>query len=319
MTIVRAPDASALAEAAAALRSGRLVAFPTETVYGLGGNATDDAAVAAIYAAKGRPALNPLIIHLPDVARIEPLAVMDDRAHRLARAFWPGPLTIVLPLRLGAGLSPLALAGLDTVAVRVPAHPIARALLQATGLPVAGPSANISGRLSPTTAEHVAQDLGISVAMVLDGGACQVGVESTVIDLSRPGEALLLRPGGLPRDAIEALTGPLGAAQSDPSRPSSPGQLLSHYAPRLPVRPDATAVRPDEALLAFGSDAPGGALLTANLSTNGDPAEAARNLFAMMRALDHSGAVAIAVVPIPGGGLAEAIRDRLRRAAAPRG
>jgi L-threonylcarbamoyladenylate synthase len=244
---------------------------------------------------------------------------LDARAEALAAAFWPGPLTLVLPRAGGAPVAPAATAGLDTVALRVPAHPVARSLLRAVGLPVAAPSANPSGRVSPTTAAHVAADLGGAVALVLDGGPCEVGLESTVVDLGGPGPARLLRPGGLPRERIEALVGRLG----DPAagdRPRSPGQLASHYAPRLPVRLDAVEVAPDEALLAFGPEPPAGAALaTRNLSASGDPAEAARNLFAMLRELDRSGAVRIAVAPIPGGGgLGEALRDRLRRAAAPR-
>jgi len=311
------PTASAIDEAAAALRRGRLVAFPTETVYGLGAVATNDCAVAAIYRAKGRPAHNPLIVHLADLAGVRAVAALDARAEAVAAAFWPGPLTLVLPRAPGSPISPLATAGLATVAVRLPAHPVARALLTATLLPVAAPSANPSGRVSPTTAEHVAADLGEAVDLVLDGGACPVGVESTVLDLSAP-TPRLLRPGGLDRAALERLVGPLAGAEDEAATPRSPGQLASHYAPRLPLRLDVSEVTGDEALLAFGPEVPGGALVVRNLSPTGDPAEAARNLFAMLRELDRSGARAIAVMPIPGEGLGEAVRDRLRRAAAPR-
>ena len=272
--------------------------------------------MARIYAAKGRPAHNPLIVHVADLAGAKALARFDDRALAVAAAFWPGPLTLVLPQAAGAPLSRLATAGLATVAVRMPAHPVARALLEATALPVAAPSANPSGLVSPTTAQHVAADLGDAVDLVLDGGPCPVGVESTVVDLSGPVPSLL-RPGGLDRAELERLLGPLAEA-GDPVLPRSPGQLASHYAPRLPVRLDATEVAPDEALLAFGPEVPPGGVARRNLSPAGDPAEAARNLFAMLRELDASGARGIAVMPIPAEGLGEAVRDRLRRAAAPR-
>ena len=272
--------------------------------------------MARIYAAKGRPAHNPLIVHVADLAGAKALARFDARALRIAETFWPGPLTLVLPQAEGAPLSRLATAGLPTVAVRMPVHPVARALLEATALPVAAPSANPSGLVSPTTAQHVAADLGEAVDLVLDGGPCPVGVESTVLDLSGP-TPLLLRPGGLDRAALERLLGPLAAAE-DPARPKSPGQLASHYAPRLPVRLDATEVAPDEALLAFGPNPLRGGVALRNLSPAGDPTEAARNLFSMLRELDASGAAGIAVMPIPAEGLGEAVRDRLRRAAAPR-
>ena len=299
------------------MRSGRLVAFPTETVYGLGGVASSDEAVAGIYAAKGRPAHNPLIVHVADLAGAGALARLDQRALAVAQAFWPGPLTLVLPQAAGSPLSRLAVAGLETVAVRVPAHPVAQALLRAVGLPVAAPSANPSGLVSPTTAAHVAADLGGRVDLVLDGGPCPVGVESTVLDLSGP-VPRLLRPGGLDRARIAALLGPLADTAGTAARPRSPGQLASHYAPRLPLRLDATAVAADEALLAFGPDPLPGGMARRNLSPTGDPAEAARNLFAMLRELDASGAAAIAVMLVPAHGLGEAVRDRLGRAAAPR-
>ena len=234
----------------------------------------------------------------------------------MAAAFWPGPLTLVLPRADGAPLSRVATAGLDTVAVRIPAHPVARALLEAVLLPLAAPSANPSGLVSPTTAAHVAADLGAAVDLVLDGGPCPVGVESSVLDLSREAPRLL-RPGGLDRAALERLVGPL-AEHADEVLPRSPGQLASHYAPRLPLRLEALEVGPGEALLAFGPDPPPGGVAVRNLSPAGDPAEAARNLFAMLRELDASGAAGIAVMPIPAEGLGEAVRDRLRRAAAPR-
>lgn len=317
MSRILPPDPAAIREAALALRRGRLVAFPTETVYGLGGVATDAEAVARIYRAKGRPAHNPLIVHVADLAAAAALVEVDARARALAEAFWPGPLTLVLPRRPGCPIAANATAGLGTLAVRVPAHPVAQELLQATGLPVAAPSANPSGLVSPTTAEHVAADLGEAVEIVLDGGPCPVGVESTVLDLSS-GPARILRPGGLDRALLGRLVGPLAEGGDDPTAPRSPGQLASHYAPRLPVRLDATSVQPGEALLAFGPAPLAGAVAVRNLSPSGDPAEAARNLFAMLRELDRSGASGIAVMPIPAEGLGEAVCDRLRRAAAPR-
>lgn len=312
MPIVTA-NPSTLEEAAACLRAGQLVAFPTETVYGLGGDATNDRAVAAIFAAKGRPSFNPLIAHLPDASSAEAIVAMDGRARRLAERFWPGPLTMVLPRRPDSPISLLASAGLDSVAVRVPAHPVALALLRATGRPVAAPSANRSGRVSPTTATHVAE--GLDPAMILDGGACRVGVESTVIDLTTA-TPTLLRPGGITREELEAELGPIALASTAAhSGPRSPGMLASHYAPALPVRLDAPATQPGEALLAFGP-AENAAL---NLSPSGDLAEAAANLFAMLRALDRPEFRGIAVMPIPRHGLGLAINDRLKRAAAPRG
>jgi L-threonylcarbamoyladenylate synthase len=312
-------DPAHIVEAARLLRAGRLVAFPTETVYGLGAVATNDGAIAALFAAKARPADNPLIVHLADASGAGPLARMDSRARLLAERFWPGPLTLVLPRKEGSPLSPLVTAGLDTVALRVPCAPIARALLEAVMLPVAAPSANPSGRLSPTTAEHVALALGDRVALVLDGGPAPVGVESTVLDLSGP-VPRLLRPGAVTREAIEAVigvvAGPLPGHAAGPLR--SPGQMASHYAPTRPVRLQAGLVRPDEALLAFGPRPLEGARHTLNLSPTGDLDEAARNLFAMLHALDREDVRAIAVMPIPEEGLGEAINDRLRRAAAPR-
>jgi L-threonylcarbamoyladenylate synthase len=316
MANVTPAGAAAIARAAALLRSGKLVAFPTETVYGLGGDATNDHAVAGIFAAKARPRFNPLIVHIRDLADAETLAVFNVPARRAAARFWPGPLTLVLPRQPSAGLSLLASAGLDTVAIRVPAHPVAQALLREAGRPIAAPSANRSGRVSPTAAVHVAEDLGDDVAMILDDGATPVGLESTVLDFS--GEApALLRPGAVTLEALTVLLGPLGLPGS--GLPKSPGMLASHYAPRLPVRVAATVARPGEALLAFGPDAPPGFAEVLWLSRSGDLAEAAANLFAMLRRLDRPSFTAIAIMPIPEHGLGRAINDRLHRAASSRG
>jgi L-threonylcarbamoyladenylate synthase len=303
--------------AAALLRSGKLVAFPTETVYGLGADATSDVAVAAIFAAKARPSFNPLIVHVLDATAARPLVHFDARAARLAERFWPGPLSLVLRRAEDCPVSLLASAGLDSLALRAPAHPVARALLGAAARPIAAPSANRSGRVSPTTAEHVLEELGGRIAAVLDGGPCQVGIESTVIDLTaaRP---RLLRPGGVAAEAIEELLGPLERAALGATAPRSPGMLASHYAPSLPLRLDATTVAHDEALLVFGPNAPQGAKAVRWLSRSGDLAEAAANLFAALRALDRPEFRAIAVTSIPAHGLGLAINDRLRRAAAPR-
>jgi L-threonylcarbamoyladenylate synthase len=301
------PDA--IAQAARVIRGGKLAAFPTETVYGLGADATNGAAVAAIFAAKGRPRFNPLIVHLADRNAAERHALFSPAARALAARFWPGALTLVLPRAADTPLSLLVSAGLDTVALRVPDHPVARALLAAADRPIAAPSANPSGRVSPTSAAHVAEGLGDRIDFILDGGTTPLGLESAVIgfDDERP---LLLRPGAIAREEIEAVVGPL-AAPGDAIR--SPGQLASHYAPRAALRLDARGPEPDEVLLGFG-DAPGAAL---NLSARGDLKEAAANLFAMLRALDGT-ASRIAVSPIPAHGLGEAINDRLSRAAAPR-
>jgi L-threonylcarbamoyladenylate synthase len=301
--------------AAALLRAGRLVAFPTETVYGLGGDATNGRAVPRIFAAKGRPRFNPLIIHVPDLTAAEAVAEFDARARDVAGRFWPGPLTLVLPRRAESGVSLLACAGLDTVAVRVPAHPVAQELLRATGVPVAAPSANRSGRVSPTEATHV-RELGRRVALVLDGGKCPIGLESTVLDLTGATPALL-RAGAITLEALNAALGEIATPSSDPTKPRAPGQLQSHYAPSLPVRLDAVDARPGEALLAFG-EAPGGFAETRYLSRSGNLEEAAANLFALLRAVDLPKFSAIAVMPIPEMGLGRAINDRLRRAAAPR-
>ncbi|HTV46151.1 MAG TPA: L-threonylcarbamoyladenylate synthase [Stellaceae bacterium] len=333
-------DAASIARAAELLRAGGLVAIPTETVYGLGADATDERAVAAIFAAKGRPRFNPLIVHVAGLAEAAAIAGFDSRARDLAARFWPGPLTLVLPRRRHSGVSLLASAGLDTVAVRVPAHPVAQAVLEAAGRPIAAPSANRSGRISPTEAAHVAAELGDRVALILDGGTCPVGVESTVLDLSGT-PPILLRPGGVVLEQLSALVGPIttataglataglatagldtagldtaGLATAGPLR--SPGLLASHYAPGLPLRLDAHEVQPGEALLAFGRDAPPGGSAMLWLSRSGDLAEAAANLFTMLRRLDRPDFTGIAVMPIPDHGLGRAINDRLRRAAAPR-
>ncbi|MDD3288810.1 MAG: L-threonylcarbamoyladenylate synthase [Alphaproteobacteria bacterium] len=307
----------AIKEAATLLRKGRLVAFPTETVYGLGADATNDHAIAAVYAAKGRPVFNPLIVHLPDTRNIDKLVVWNETAQKLADKFWPGPLTLILPRALNCSVSLLASAGLNTLAVRVPSHPVALDLLNSAGLPIAAPSANASGKLSPTTPEHVAESLGDSVDMILDGGKTSVGVESTVLDLtgSRP---MILRYGGIAPEQLEEITGSIDLPSSSENI-KSPGMMTSHYAPDLFVRLNADSASPDEALLCFGEDAhiKGGAERL-NLSKQGDLNEAAANLFSMLRALDKTHHRAIAVMPIPNTGLGMAINDRLRRAAAPR-
>lgn len=307
-----------LARAGEALRDGDLVAFPTETVYGLGGDATNDRAVAAIFAAKGRPQFNPLIVHVPDLEAGQAVAVFDDRAVELAQQFWPGPLTLVLPRRPEAGLSLLVSAGLDSVAVRVPNHPVGQALLKAAGRPIAAPSANRSGAVSPTTPHHVIESLGDRIRMVVAGGKCPVGLESTVLDLTGA-VPVLLRPGAVLREEIEQLIGPIQISAGDPTAPKSPGQLESHYAPNAAVRLNATSAEDDEAFLTFGPDRfMRGGKARLNLSPQGDLNEAAANLFAHLRQLDQEGARAIAVMPIPDEGLGVAINDRLRRAAAPR-
>lgn len=313
-------DPATLTRAVKLLREGQLVAFPTETVYGLGADATNDAAVAAVYAAKGRPTFNPLIVHGAEVEDLRRLVAFDDRADRLAALLWPGPLTLVLPRRLDCPVSLLAGAGLDTLAVRVPAREDTRELIRLLGRPLVGPSANPSGRVSPTTAAHVANDFDDTVlALILDGGPCRVGLESTVLDLSRP-QATLLRPGGTAVMEIEPVIGPVVLADGDPVEPvRSPGMLASHYAPSLPLRLNAVAAGNREALLAFGSRVPAGAAVTLNLSAAGDVVEAAASLFAMLRALDRPDLTGIAVMTIPDRGLGQAINDRLRRAAAPRG
>ncbi len=311
---IRPATADAITDAAAALREGRLVAFPTETVYGLGADATNARAVAAIFEAKGRPRFNPLISHVADAEDAARFAVLGTEAKALAAAFWPGALTLVLNKRADCPVADLATAGLDTVALRVPSHPVARALIRAAGRPIAAPSANRSGHVSPTTAAHVGADLGDKVAVILDDGPCAIGLESTVVDVSG-GAPTLLRAGGVTREAIEAILGVSLALHSDADRPSSPGQLASHYAPRATVRLNATVARAGEALLAFGPTVPAHSGPSINLSASGDLVGAATSLFAALRELDASGAPTIAVMPIPETGLGEAINDRLRRAA----
>ncbi|MGI6245278.1 MAG: L-threonylcarbamoyladenylate synthase [Pseudochelatococcus sp.] len=320
-TLLLPPTPAGIARAAELLRAGELVAFPTETVYGLGADATSGEAVARIYAAKERPRFNPLIAHYPDRDSAARDGRFDDAAERLARAFWPGPLTLVVPKSAGCAISDLAGAGLDSVALRVPSHPLARALLAETGRPVAAPSANRSGRVSPTCAAHVLADLDGRIAAVLDGGTTDVGVESTIVSCvgARPA---LLRPGGVTRETIAAV---LGFAIDEPrsadtAAPVAPGQLASHYAPRARVRLNANAIAPGEAALLFGAPLPGTEQAAAhvNLSESGDLGQAAARLFASLRALDRPGIACIAVAPVPGVGLGEAINDRLKRAAAPR-
>lgn len=305
------PDAAGLDAAAAILRDGGLVSFPTETVYGLGADACDDRAVAGIYAAKGRPSFNPLIVHLPELTAAQEYCDFNDDALRLATEFWPGALTLVLPLKQGAGISKLVTAGLDTLAVRVPDHALAQDLLRWFGGPVAAPSANPSGRVSPTSADHVAAGLAGRIDAVLDGGDCTVGVESTIV--SCIGQPAQLRAGGIPAEALSARLGAPLLLPADPAVPIAPGQLAAHYAPQGRVRLNATQVEDDEVLLGFG---PVGAAL--NLSPSGDLTEAASRLFASLHTLDAMGAAKIAVSPIPDHGLGAAINDRLRRAAAPR-
>lgn len=312
---ILAPSPDTIAEAGRLLRGGRLVALPTETVYGLAGDATDERAVAAIFAAKGRPHFNPLIVHYADAVDARHDAIFNETADALARRFWPGPLTLVLPRASNCRISLLASAGLDTVAVRVPAHDVARAVILAASHPLAAPSANASGAVSPTSATHVAESLGGKVSLILDGGLCRVGVESTVVDLSGTTPAIL-RPGGLPREEIETAIGPILDDDGSDDAPRSPGRLVRHYATRLPLRLGAAGARGEEALLAFGPAVPSGARNMLNLSVAGDVVEAAANLFAMLRALDRPGECAgIAVMPVPEQGLGRAINDRLRRAA----
>ncbi len=301
------------------LREGRLVAFPTETVYGLGADAANSRAVAEIYRAKGRPSFNPLIAHVANVALARRQGRFGEQAERLAEAFWPGPLTLVLPLAETASVCDLARAGLDSVGLRVPAHEIAQELLAQAGRPIAAPSANLSGHVSPATAAHVLADLDGRIDAVLDGGACPVGVESTIVALL-DGAPRLLRPGGVSRAALEEVLGvELLAAGEAGGRPLAPGLLASHYAPRGTLRLEAKNLQEGEAGLDFGGRFAGAAAKILDLSPRGDLAEAAANLFTFLRALDASGVETIAVAPIPAVDLGEAINDRLRRAAAPRG
>ena len=323
MTELLEETEAGIGQAAALLRAGALVAFATETVYGLGADATNAQAVSAIFEAKGRPRFNPLICHYPDADTAFADGQADDRAIRLARAFWPGPLTLVLKRRPNCPVALLVSAGLDTLALRVPAHETALALLRAVGRPVAAPSANRSGLVSPTTVAHVMEGLSGRIAAILAGGPCAVGVESTVLDLSGP-TAILLRPGGVTLEAIESEIGPVGRTPPMSDAPTgirSPGMMASHYAPSLPVRLDARTVSPTEALLAFGQPLAGAGVMF-NLSETGDLRQAASRLFQGLRWLDTEarrlGLTHIAAMPIPDRGLGMAINDRLRRAAAPR-
>ncbi len=318
-------DAASVARAAALLLAGELVAFGTETVYGLGADATNSHAVAKVFEAKGRPHFNPLICHYPDADAVFAQVVDTPAARALTVAFWPGPLTLVLPRRVTCPVALLAGAGLDTLAVRVPSHVVALDLLRAVGRPVAAPSANRSGQVSPTTASHVLDGLAGRIAAVLDSGPCAVGVESSVLDLTGP-RAVLLRPGGVTREAIEAVIGPVDVGMTPAAAEAartlrSPGLLVSHYAPSLPVRLNATSVAANEALLAFGPPLAGAGAVF-QLSAAGDMREAAANLFAGLRALDAEGTrlglARIAAMPVRQTGLGLAINDRLQRAAAPR-
>lgn len=327
MSLIVQATLEAIAQAAERLRAGALVALPTETVYGLGADATNDRAVAAIFEAKGRPTFNPVIVHVANRAQAEEIVEFDIRARLLAELFWPGPLTMILPRKPGSAVSLLCSAGLPTIAVRCPSHPVARQLITALGRPIAAPSANASGLLSPTTPQHVAQSLGEKAGMILAGGKAAVGLESTVIDLSGD-VAVLLRPGGVTLDELEMHLGEVRVeTEAVDDKPKSPGQLLKHYAPRTPLRLHAVDVAEGEALLAFGSlkfmgmqgggfakqKLPDGWLL--NLSETGDLNEAAANVFAMLHTLDGCGAKTIAVMNIPDTGLGLAINDRLKRAA----
>jgi L-threonylcarbamoyladenylate synthase len=317
-TRVLSADRDAVAAAVRVLGDGGLVAFPTETVYGLGADATNGAAVARLYAAKGRPRFNPLISHVADMDAARRIARFDADAETLAAAFWPGPLTLVLPKADRCPVSELATAGLDSIAVRIPDHPVAQDILRGFRKPVVAPSANQSGHVSPTTAPHVLADLDGRIDLILDGGPASVGVESTVV--SCLGAPTLLRPGGVSREAIERALGRalVVAAPLADEAPLAPGMLTSHYAPTTPLRLNAVSVNSGEALLAFGGDSPTGAADTLNLSLSGDLVEAAANLFAHLRALDAAGHKGIAAMPIPNEGLGEAINDRLARAAAPK-
>jgi L-threonylcarbamoyladenylate synthase len=322
LTRVLLPDAAGIAEAAFLLVAGDLVAFPTETVYGLGADATNPDAIARLFSAKGRPRFNPLIAHVADHAAAYALGHFPAGARMLAEAFWPGPLTLVVPAHPDGPVCELARAGLASVAIRVPDHPVARALLAAADRPIAAPSANRSGHVSPTDAGHVLADLGGRIAAIVDGGRAPIGVESTIIACLDEG-LTLLRPGGIPRAAIEARTGHLlvdAPVEADPDAPLAPGRLASHYAPDHAIRLDARDILPGEVFLGFGLPLPSGCdpARSLNLSERADAAEAAANLYHHLRALDRFEGSGIAVAPIPPAGLGEAIRDRLARAAAPR-
>lgn len=301
-------------KAVALLKEGKLIAFPTETVYGLGGNALSDDAVAEIFAVKDRPQFNPLIVHVRSLEDANHHVEFNKTALVLARKFWPGPLTLVLPRRKDCQLSLLVSAGMNTVAVRMPAHPLAQALLHEAQMPIAAPSANRSGRISPTEAAHVREELGGRITMILDGGPCQIGIESTVVDMTG-NVPVILRPGSVTEEQIVEIAGPLASSKSSDIK--SPGMLASHYAPNKPLRLNATHVNIDEALLAFGHNIPPNTLQVENLSPTGNLHEAAANLFRMLRHLDASHAKSIAAMPIPEEGLGIAINDRLKRAATP--
>lgn len=308
---ILAPDKSGIARAAELLAAGRLVAVPTETVYGLAARADSEAAVAAIYRAKGRPGYNPLIVHVADLAAAERIALVDDRARLLAARFWPGALTMVLPLRADAGLAATVTARLPSVALRCPAHPVMRAVLEACGFALAAPSANRSGAVSPTRAEHVRASLGHAVDAIVDGGACELGLESTIVALREGGGWALLRPGPVSEAEIAALLGAQAEANAGNPSIEAPGQLASHYSPGKPVRLDAEVAGPDEFHVGFGAVAG-----DVSLSPSGDLAEAAARLYQVLHEAAQAPKPAVAVAPIPGGGMGEAIRDRLRRAAA---
>jgi L-threonylcarbamoyladenylate synthase len=318
-TRIQRADAAAIEKAAGILRAGGLVSFPTETVYGLGTRADDPRAVAALYAAKGRPSFNPLIAHVRGIEEARRLGNFSGAAEALAEKFWPGPLTIVVRAASNDKVCELARAGLETIAIRIPSHEVSRALLASVDFPIVAPSANRSGHVSPTTAQHVADDLTGKIDLILDGGPSTGGIESTIADFSGP-VPRLLRSGGIARNEIEKITGPLASASAQ--EVSAPGMMASHYAPKAKLRLDASDVRENEVLLAFGPGLPAGstrARKVLNLSESGNLTEAASNLYAHLRALDLVNATAIAVSAIPDEGLGEAIRDRLQRAAAPRG
>jgi L-threonylcarbamoyladenylate synthase len=302
--------------AAERIKTGRLVAFPTETVFGLGANALDEQAVASIFAAKGRPSFNPLIIHVENITQAKKLVEWNSKAELLAQHFWAGALTLVLPRKSDSPVSLLASAGLDSIAVRMPAHPIAQQLIAKSGVPIAAPSANISGKISATKAQHVAEDFTTEDVYILDESGSEIGLESTVLDCTTP-KITLLRSGAITREAIEKILGQsLEIMHNNNENPSSPGQLSSHYAPTKKLRLNAKHVYPYEALLAFGTDVPAGARVVMNISEQGDLQEAAANLFATLRALDATDAKSIAAMRIPNVGLGEAINDRLNRASA---
>lgn len=303
-------DAAGVRRAAERLRAGALVALPTETVYGLAARADSAAAVAGIYRAKGRPDFNPLIVHVPDLAAAERIALFDARARTLAARFWPGPLTLVLPLRADAAIAPAVTAGLPTVALRCPAHPVMRAVLESCGLPLAAPSANRSGSVSPTLAQHVAGDIGDRIDLVLDGGPCKAGIESTIVAL-RPGGWAVLRPGPVTAADLANVLGPAGEEAVEPGRIEAPGQLTSHYSPGKPLRLDAKRAEPGEFLIGFG-----GVTGKVSLSEAGDLAEAAARLYACLHTAAAAPEPRIAVAPVPATGIGAAINDRLRRAAA---